>query len=357
MNKFYENIRKTLPEIIPFLDDMANTMQEPLFHAEGDVLTHTLMVLDEVEKLDIDKERKDILRWTAILHDIGKPNTTETIDGVIHSYGHSRVGYHITLELLENVEMSFEDKLQIANLVKNHVKPVFSISKENPEIDIIKQSLDCDIELLYLFAKCDNNGRISENKLETISNIEYFKMYAEALNCFKQPYPFANNIAKFKYLVEKSHYHTDIPYDDTKSKVHLMVGLPGSGKDYYIKNNLKDLPVVSLDEIRKELKIKPTGNQGKVIQLAKERAKEFLRKGTEFVWNSTNTTRDLRGKTINLFTTYNAYITIHYINKDLNTILEQNKNRTEVVPENVIRKLYRKIDIPSASECHELKIV
>ena len=61
-----------------------------------------------------------------------------------------------------------------------------------------------------------------------------------------------------------------------------MSGLPGSGKDTWLGRSRGDLPTVSLDEIRSELEIDPTDDQGKVAQLAKERCREFLRAGTPF---------------------------------------------------------------------------
>ena len=135
-----------------------------------------------------------------------------------------------------------------------------------------------------------------------------------------------------------------------------MCGIPGVGKDTWIKNNLNK-NIVSLDEIRKELKIKPDKNQGKVIQLAKERAKEYLRKGDDFVWNATNTTRKMRSKLIQLFTDYNAYITIICVNDTLEHILIKNRQREAMVPEKVIRKLHRNFEIPRQYEAHNVKVI
>jgi predicted kinase len=133
-----------------------------------------------------------------------------------------------------------------------------------------------------------------------------------------------------------------------------LSGLPGSGKDTYIKNNLKNLPIISLDEIRKELNIKPTKEQGKVIQKAKEKAKEYLRKGEDFIWNATNTSKQMRTSLIQLFDIYNAYMNIIFIYKPLNDILIQNKQRNDIVPNDIIKKLFRKMEIPLSSECHKV---
>lgn len=137
----------------------------------------------------------------------------------------------------------------------------------------------------------------------------------------------------------------------------MVSGLPGTGKDYYIKENLSYLPVISLDEIRKDLGIKPTDKQGKVIQTAKEKAREYMRKGENFVWNATNTTKRMRTELISFFTEYNSFINIIFLNKDLDLILEQNKNRDQKVPENVIIKLYKKMEIATPDEAHNVSII
>ena len=73
-----------------------------------------------------------------------------------------------------------------------------------------------------------------------------------------------------------------------------MSGLPGAGKDTWIARHAPDLPVISLDMIRRELKVTPADDQGAVAALAKSRARELLRRQQSFIWNATNITRALR---------------------------------------------------------------
>ena len=345
-----------LPGLDEHLQKMMVTEQDPSWHGEVDVYTHTVMVLDEVNKLELPEEDMELLRMIAVLHDIGKPYCTTLEDGHIRSNGHSKRGYHISMKLLDKSNLSKSDIEQIINIIRVHGEPNWILEKKDPEREVINISMMCRIDLLYHFVKCDILGRICDDKETFLINLEYFKEIAIRLNCFDKPYNFYSNISKFNYLIKKTHYHTDQPYNDTKSKVYIVCGLPGSGKDYYIKKNMK-LPVISLDEIRKELKIKPTEKQGKVIQTAKERAREYMRKSDDFIWNATNTTKRLRTELISFFTEYNSYINIIYIDKSLKTILEQNKKRNSAVPERVIIRLYDKLEIPTNSEAHELNII
>lgn len=139
-------------------------------------------------------------------------------------------------------------------------------------------------------------------------------------------------------------------YDDTWGEVIMMSGLPGTGKDTWIQHNLSHLPMVSLDEIRKELKIKPTEPQGAVIQKAQERAKEFLRKKQPFVWNATNITKDTRQKQISLFERYGASVRIVYLETEWNTLLKRNGSRADEVPENAIERMLAKLVLPTPQE-------
>jgi len=355
---FIDKIKIWLPKFNEHIELMKKTEQDPEWHGEGDVWNHTLMVLNEVEKITSLKESdKSILRWTALLHDIGKPYCSKEVDGHIRSHGHSKIGYNITIDILQETHLTTEEKKQIRNIIRVHGEPNWILERKEPERDIIKMSLECRLDLLYHFVNCDIKGRISEEKDDFFLSLEYFKELSKELNCYNKPYNFKSDIAKFNYLVKRTHHHSDKPFDDTKSTVFMVCGLPGSGKDTYINKNLTFSPVISLDEIRKELKLKPTDKQGLVIQTAKEKAREYMRKGVNFIWNATNITKKMRSELISFFVDYNSYVSIIFINKPLETVLEQNKNRDKIVPENVILKLYNKMEIPNNSEAHKVRII
>lgn len=358
--KFLDKIVEQIPEIKEHFLSMEMTEQDPLWHGEGNVMVHTEMVLTEVENLitreNLNDETAEILRYAAIFHDIGKPKTTVMEDGRLRTHGHSRLGYHLTLELLENTDLELHKIRAIANLVLRHGEPNWVFEKKDPEREVIRLSMECNLEHLYWLCTCDNKGRIADDVEELIIKLEYFKEVSEKLDCFTKPFIFSNEITRFNYLVRKTHHFTDSCFDTTKSKVIMMAGLPGSGKDTYIHKNLQ-FPVISLDEIRKELKIKPTDEQGLVFQTAKARAKEFLRKGKNFVWNATNVTKQIRSGIIDLFDTYDAHITVIFIHKPLSVIKEQNSQRDAAVPIEVIEKLHRKMEIPSLNEAHQIIII
>ena len=136
----------------------------------------------------------------------------------------------------------------------------------------------------------------------------------------------------------------------------LVPDLPGMGKDYYIQSAGIDVPVVSLDVIRRKHKLSPTDKSanGWVVQTAKEEARTYLRKGQEFVWNATNITRQMRAQLIDLFVDYGAKVKIVYLEQPYHIWRQQNKSREYALPESVLDKMLDKLEVPQLAEAHEV---
>ena len=132
--------------------------------------------------------------------------------------------------------------------------------------------------------------------------------------------------------------------------------LPGSGKDTWLRCNRSELPVVSLDDIRSELDVDATADQGGVVQLAQERCREFLRAKLSFAFNATNLLRQTRSKWVKLFADYNASIELVYLEPPINQLLQQNRDRKDSVPENVVRKMAVKAEPPNWLEGHLVQL-
>ena len=187
-------------------------------------------------------------------------------------------------------------------------------------------------------------------------NLHYWKLQAEEAGCFDQPYPFENDHARFVFFRRQDadlHY---IPHENYQCEVVMVAGLPGSGKDTWLQRHRSQLPVVSLDEIRREMKVSPTANQGEVIQTARQRCREFLRAGTSFAFHATNVVKQTRRPWIDLCADYGARIELVYVEPPFQRILEQNRHRGQPVPEKAIRDLASKCEPPTWAEGHGLMI-
>ncbi len=345
--------------------DMKGVPQDPIWHAEGDVHTHTKMVVEALVGLpefeELDEQSQHILFASAMLHDVEKRSTTTTeeIDGKerIVSPRHAKKGEFTARSILYmDIPTPFEIREQIAKLVRLHGLPLWAIQKKDPNKEVIKASLVVNTKHLSMLAQADILGRICQDADEILMRIELFNELCRDNNCFGVKRHFDSNYGRFLYLNKPETFPDYVPFDDLKFDVHVMCALPGSGKDTYIKRNL-DLPILSLDDIRREYKIDPTDKKknGQVIQLGKEQAKVFMRARESFVFNATNITTEMRGKWISLFVDYGARVRIIYVEVPYKKLLKQNHNRDHKVPEAVIHKMISKLEIPIPNEAHELE--
>ncbi|MBA2448697.1 MAG: AAA family ATPase [Chloroflexi bacterium] len=160
--------------------------------------------------------------------------------------------------------------------------------------------------------------------------------------------------ARFLYFRTPGRDPDYAAYDDTACEVVLLSGLPGVGKDHWLREPLPDLPVVSLDALRAELRVDPTDPQQPVVEAARERAKAYLRRGQGFAWNGTNLSREVRDRCTSLFAAYNARVRIVYLEVSEARLLRQNRARPAPVPEAVIDRLMARWEVPDRTEGHRV---
>lgn len=79
--------------VYPELATLQGCPQDPEWHPEGDVWTHTLYVVDEAARVaqrdGLDREARRLLVLAALCHDLGKPATTANLEGSVRSLGHT----------------------------------------------------------------------------------------------------------------------------------------------------------------------------------------------------------------------------------------------------------------------------
>lgn len=344
-----------------WVEDMFNTEQDSIHHSEGNVGIHTEMVMKSMTSLEdfkiLNGENKETLFLSALFHDVEKRSTTKIEDGRIVSPGHAKKGEKTTRGILyREFEIPFVQREQICKLVRHHGLPLWIFDKQNPDKSLIETSLLSNTHFLYLIAKADIMGRECEDKEELFYRIDLFKEYALQLDVYNKKKNFITEHAKAIFFEKENSFIDYEPFDDTICEVTMMCAIPGSGKTHFIEKNYS-LPIVSLDEIRRENKIKPEDKYatGYVIQLAKEKAKSFLRKKQSFVWDATNFTKQIREQLIGLFREYNARVKIIYLEVPYKTLQEQNKNRDYPVPEVVLERFIDHLEMPSHSEAHKVE--
>ena len=365
----WDKLRKSsLGDIMIWAEDqswsraMACCPQDEGWHAEGDVWTHTKMVCAHLAILDewmsLTAHERTVLLFTALFHDSAKPLTTQVDPeiGRTISPKHAVKGEHLARAVLRELGCDFATREEIARLVRYHGRPSFLLDKPDPAHEVVSLSSLVSNKLLYLFALADTRGRTTREMSRPEENLQFWKLVAEENGCFDRPYPFANDQARFLFHRQPEPNLHYVPFENYRCTVTMMSGLPGSGKDTWLATNRPELPVVSLDGVRSELDIEPTDDQGEVIQVARERCREFLRSGHSFAFNATNLLRLTRQRWIDLFADYLARIEIVYVEPPLSIIVAQNNRRDRPVPERVIRELAAKCEPPTLIEAHGLSM-
>jgi predicted kinase len=344
-----------------FAGDMEECPQDPVYHAEGDVWIHTRMVCESLIEnrrwRELAPAEREIVFTASLLHDVAKPATTREENGRITSRGHSKRGEIMTREMLWRRGAQFQSREQIANLVRYHQVPFFLIDRRDARRTLFAASQTARCDLLALVAEADARGRICDDRQRLLDNITLFTQYSFEQGCLNAPRKFPSAHSRFLYF-RKEDRDPDYPaFDDTTCEVIVMSGLPGAGEDFWIATNAPDWPVISLDELRREMKIAPTENQGPVVARARERAREYLRRKRSFIWNATNISRQLREHCISLCAAYNARVRIVYVEAGAAALAEQNRAREFGVPPEVINRLLTRWEPPDLTEAHQVEFI
>lgn len=103
-----------LKYIIPELDECVGVGQKGI-HAY-DVFTHSIAACDGAERTN------RVVRWAALLHDIGKKDAEVTIeDGESEFHNHEFISAELSDTILRRLKFSNQEREQILHLIRNHM--------------------------------------------------------------------------------------------------------------------------------------------------------------------------------------------------------------------------------------------
>ena len=384
MNSFYEletvvpkapdyEIDWTLIEktvMSPFTESLKNTKQSRKHYAEGDVWIHTKMVCESLVSSpsyrEASERQRQELFLAALLHDIGKAMTTRFEDGDWHSPRHAEVGVNIVREMLwRDYGLCGTPDLQnfretVCMLIRYHMTPPYMLEAKDSDRRIIRTASsgelapDFSIKMLTVLSAADADGRICEDNRKGTEKHELCAQLAEEIGCLDSPKRFFSPFNEYAYLSGRNVTPDTELYNDTVCKAVMMCGLPGTGKDTYIREHYPDYAMISLDDIRSENRISPVGSQTEVVRIAKRSMKELLRQKRDFVFNATNIRPDIRSQMISLWTSYKAYVRIVFLETGWEENIRRNLARDAGVPQSVIEDMLSRLTPPERFEAHEV---
>lgn len=106
-----------LHDLLPEVKAMKGVEQPPEFHPEGDVWTHTLLVLEK-----LGAGAAPTLALAALLHDVGKPPTFRRAPDRIRFDSHDKIGARIAEAICDRLRLSRRETDQVVALVDQHMR-------------------------------------------------------------------------------------------------------------------------------------------------------------------------------------------------------------------------------------------
>ncbi len=182
---FFEVLREMdqLDYWFPELVNLIGLEQDPIFHPEGDVWTHVTAALDKAVIYRDRAEEPFRFMLIPLVHDLGKIETTEEVNGRIHAYDHEIVGLPIVSRFLHRLTNDAGLIRYVMNMTELHMRPntvayaKSSIKKTNRLFDEAVSPYE-----LILFSTIDMfseryEGEREDNMEFLLDRLEIYKEY------------------------------------------------------------------------------------------------------------------------------------------------------------------------------------
>ncbi len=158
-----------LAVLLPEVTSLKGTAQSPDYHPEGDVFTHTLLLLSHLESAP------ETLAYGCLLHDIAKPVCIRREESRITFYGHTERGAVMAEEILKRLKRSRAVWERVTYLVRNHLRLV---QAPQMRLSTLKRFLREDgIDELLELARID--------ALSSSGDLQYYRFCKERLAALK----------------------------------------------------------------------------------------------------------------------------------------------------------------------------
>jgi len=178
-----------LDYILPEICKMKGVEQPPEYHPEGDCFEHTLLAMEYLEDLvnkyiqdknalradqkEVleDTHKRSVLVWSALLHDVGKPDT-KTIEDRIRFNRHDEKSADISYEIAKRLKMSSAETKDICACIRNHMKFMHVQKMKKSKLNTFLARETIDIEIILHEADCFASHGMMDNAEFLLQKIE-----------------------------------------------------------------------------------------------------------------------------------------------------------------------------------------
>ncbi len=151
--------------------------QNPVFHPEGDVWNHTMIVIDKAAFYRNRVDNPLGFMLLALCHDFGKITGSVETDGVIRSYKHEIIGLVDIKEFIRRITNEKNLLKYVINMTEHHMKP-YIMAKDKSSVKATNKLFDgvaSPIDIIY-FALADNCGKESDTDFEDNKNFLFERL-------------------------------------------------------------------------------------------------------------------------------------------------------------------------------------
>jgi poly(A) polymerase len=221
-----------LGKLFPEVEALADTDQPHDHHGEGDVLTHTFLVLEGM------KEDEDLaLYWAAFFHDYAKAKCKRW-NGTMWTYpGHDQIADEMVAPLLKRLK--FNNKLQADIIWLLRYKAIFETFYEMSLSKRLHYFDQPQFENLTKLERYDIAGCIPENEKEHQEALREIDLVHE----------------NWEYAHRAGLVPSSKPELYTGEEIMEITGIPASAKIGSLKASLRDLQMEGEIKTRKEAKL------------------------------------------------------------------------------------------------------
>ncbi len=329
------------------------------YHIEGDVWTHTLMVFKVAEFMSANNHH---VKWSALLHDIGKYLSREVVHDRkrVRFIGHTGLSAFMAIDILNRAGVPANDVASIFKLIAVHDK-LFEFVKvgESVNEEGIKKEFKYARALLWNLleqARADSLGRFYEDG--DADSREYMRTIT-------------THFAPILKSMKEEEENVDRIGDETKPVLTLLVGPPCSGKSTWLKQNVTDDTVVlSRDNLvvaggeKRGLDYNGAfrfymgdkkASKDEVDNVLARQTIEARKNGQNVVVDMTNMTKSGRRRWLNDFKNYTRKATVFVTGFDV--VKERNVVRAaetgKNIPYGVLKQMCQNFTLPMRSEGFE----